>query len=278
MKLKCSQNSNSREFESSGNLLRKSKFTQVTSVNSKSNYPQMKQKKLIMIAGLMALLIGCDNYYMTCSLNPFYLEKNILLESSIEGSWVAKAAESSKHSGSSTDSEIWGLADTTSTWTIKRAITKWVVKDKQGVDSTTFKPENYYLAKLTRLPDSTAYEFRVVLFRVKNGLYADFISSNKEGLIKSKLSSNSFFEVHILARVLLSNKKIELSWLGADSMKEMIEKKRVRVNYLWVKEAGRFVLTASSNELTSMIDRYGDQSRFIDWEKQKAQLELTHLN
>jgi len=278
MKLKCSQNSNSREFESSGNLLRKSKFTQVTSVNSKSNYPQMKQKKLIMIAGLMALLIGCDNYYMTCSLNPFYLEKNILLESSIEGYWVAKAAESSKHSGSSTDSEIWGLADTTSTWTIKRAITKWVVKDKQGVDSTTFKPENYYLAKLTRLPDSTAYEFRVVLFRVKNGLYADFISSNKEGLIKSKLSSNSFFEVHTLARVLLSSKKIELSWLGADSMKEMIEKKRVRVNYLWVKEAGRFVLTASSNELTSMIDRYGDQSRFIDWEKQKAQLELTHLN
>jgi len=278
MKLKCSQNSNSREFESSGNLLRKSKFTQVTSVNSKSSYPQMKQKKLIMIAGLMALLIGCDNYYMTCSLNPFYLEKNILLESSIEGYWVAKAAESSKHSGSSTDSEIWGLADTTSTWTIKRAITKWVVKDKQGVDSTTFKPENYYLAKLTRLPDSTAYEFRVVLFRVKNGLYADFISSNKEGLIKSKLSSNSFFEVHTLARVLLSSKKIELSWLGADSMKEMIEKKRVRVNYLWVKEAGRFVLTASSNELTSMIDRYGDQSRFIDWEKQKAQLELTHLN
>jgi hypothetical protein len=276
MKLKDSQNSNNRDFKSSGNLLRKSKFMQVTSVNS--NYPQMKQKKLIMIAGLLVLLIGCDNYYMTCSLNPFYLEKNILLESSIEGSWVAKANESSKHSGSSTDSEIWGLADTTSTWTIKRAITKWVVKDKLGIDSTTFKPENYYIAKLTRLPDSTSYEFRVVLFGVKNGLYADFISSNKEGLIKSKLSSNSFFEVHTLARVLLSNKKIELSWLGADSMKEMIEKKRVRVNYLWVKEAGRFVLTASSNELTSMIDRYGDQSRFIDWEKQKAQLELTQLN
>jgi hypothetical protein len=238
----------------------------------------MKRRKLLLITGLLLLLIACDNYYMTCSLNPFYIKGNILLDSSIEGSWVAKANESSKNSGSTSDSEIWGLADTTSTWTIKRAITKWVVKDKQGIDSTTFKPENYYLAKLTRLSDSTAYEFRVVLFRVKNGLYADFIPNNKEGMIKSKLSSYSFFEVHTLARVQLNNKKIELSWLGADTMKEMIEKKRVRVNYLWVQEAGRFVLTASSNELTSMIDRYADQSRFIDWKKQKAQLELKSLN
>ena len=231
-----------------------------------------------MIFALMALLIGCDNYYMTCSLNPFYIERNILLESSIEGSWAAKAVPTMKNSGSSTDSEIWGPADTTSTWVIKQAISKWVVKDKQGLDSTTFKPENYYLAKLTRSSDSTVFEFKVVLFRVQNGLYADFISTNKEELIKSKLSSSSFFEVHTLTRVVLNNNKIELSWLGADSMKEMIEKKRVRVNYLWVQEAGRFVLTASSNELTSMLDRYGDQSRFIDWKNQKAQLELTHIN
>jgi len=238
----------------------------------------MKRKKLLLITVLLLLLIGCDNYYMICSLNPFYVEKNILLESRIEGSWLAKAVKATKDSGSSNDSEIWGLADTTSTWTIKRAISKWVVKDKHGVDSTTFKPENYYYAKLTRSSDSTNYEFKVVLFRVKKGLYADFIPNNKEGLLKSKLSSGSFFEVHTLARVTLNNNQIGISWLGADCMKEMIEKKRVRVNYKWVQETGRFVLTASSNELTAMIDRYADQSRFIDWENQKAKLELTHLN
>ncbi len=219
----------------------------------------MKRKKLLLITGLLLLLIGCDNYYMICSLNPFYIEKSILLESRIEGSWLAKAVKATKDAGSSNDSEIWGLADTTSTWTINRAISKWVVKDKHGVDSTN-------------------YEFKVVLFRIKKGLYADFIPNNKEGLLKSKLSSGSFFEVHTLARVTLNNNQIGLSWLGADCMKEMIEKKRVRVNYQWVQEAGRFVLTASPNELTAMIDRYADQSRFIDWENQKAKLELTALN
>ena len=277
MKRACSQNSNSNEFESSENLPRKNKFMRVSSDNSKSNFPRMKRKKLLLITSLLLLLIGCDNYYMICSLNPFYIGKNILLEPRIEGSWMAKTVKAPKDSGSSNDSEIWGLADTTSTWTIKRAITKWVVKDKKGVDSTSFKPENYYLAKLTRSADSTNYEFKVVLFRVGNGLYADFIPGNKEGLIKSKLSSGSFFEVHTLARVTLDSNRIELSWLGADCMKDMIEKKRVRVNYQWVREANKFLLSATSEELTAMIDRYADQSRFIDWKNQKAQLELISL-
>ena len=285
MKRACLQNSNSNEFESSENLQQKNKFMRVLPIdrdklsgNLKSYFPRMKRKKLLLITGLLLLFIGCDNYYMICSLNPFYTEKNILLESRIEGSWLAKAVKAPKDSGSSNDSEIWGLADTTSTWTIKRAISKWVVKDKHGVDSTTFKPENYYHAKLTRSSDSTNYEFKVALFRVNKGLYADFIPNNKEGLLKSKLSSGSFFEVHTLARVTIDNNRIKLSWLGSDCMKEMIEKKRVRVNYQWVQETGRFVLTASSNDLTAMIDRYADQSRFIDWENQKAKLELTRLN
>lgn len=237
----------------------------------------MQRKKLFFITGLLLLLIGCDNYYMICSLNPFYIEKNILLEPRIEGSWVVKAVQATKDAGSSSGSEIWGIADTTSTWTIKRAINKWVVKNKQGVDSTTYKPEDYYLAKLTRSADSTNYEFKVVLFRVKNGLYADFIPNNKEGLLKSKLATSSLFEVHTLARVILNN-QIKLSWLGADCMKDMIEKKRVRVNYQWVSGAGKFILTASSTELTGMIERYADQTRFIDWENQKAKLELTRQN
>ncbi|NEW81909.1 MAG: hypothetical protein GZ094_06055 [Mariniphaga sp.] len=49
----------------------------------------MKRTKLLFIAGLLLILIGCDNYYMICSLNPFYIEKNVLLESRIEGSWLS---------------------------------------------------------------------------------------------------------------------------------------------------------------------------------------------
>ena len=235
------------------------------------------KRKLFPILCLLLLFIGCDSYYMICSLNPFYIEKNIIFETRIEGSWTAKSLPAEKDSVSSSNSDIWNLADTASTWKIKQAVTKWVEKDKHGVDSTIFKPENYYLAKLVRSSDSTYYEFKVVLFRVKNGLYADFIPNNKEKIVKSKLASSGFLEVHTLARVTLNDNRIELSWLGADCMKDMIEKKRVRVDYQWVKEANQFTLTASSNELTGMIERYADQSRFIDWNNQKARLTLNRI-
>ena len=96
--------------------------------------------------------------------------------------------------------------------------------------------------------------------------------------MNSKLASGSFFEMHTLARLTLIKDSAELSWIGADCMKEMIEKKRVRVNYQWVKETGRFLLTASSAELTGMIERYADQPRFIDWNVQQARLNLSRLN
>ena len=236
------------------------------------------KRKLFLISGFLLLFIGCNNYYMICSLNPFYIPKNIILSPAIEGSWLAKPVETLKSSPDSASSKIWGLADTTSTWTIKRVISTEVVKNKKGEDSTTYRPENFYIAKLVSSSDSVIYEFKVVLFNVKNNLYADFIPNAKEVLMKSKVASNSFFEMHTLARVKLSQNKAELSWLGADCMKEMIEKKRVRVNYQWVKETGRFLLTASSSDLTGMIERYADQTRFINWENQQARLNLTRLN
>ena len=236
------------------------------------------KRKLFLISGFLLLFMGCNNYYMICSLNPFYIAKNIILSPAIEGSWLAKPVETLKSSPDSASSKIWGFADTTSTWTIKRVISKEVVKNKKGEDSTTYRPENFYIAKLVSSSDSVIYEFKVVLFNVKNNLYADFIPNSKEELMKSKLASNSFFEVHTLARVQMKSNQTELSWLGADCMKEMIEKKRVRVNYQWVKETGRFLLTATSADLTAMLDRYADQPRFIDWNIQQARINLTRLN
>jgi len=237
------------------------------------------KRKLGFTTGLLLLVIGCNNYYMICSLNPFYVERNVIVLPAVEGSWLAKPPEQPpKTSADSSNSKIWGVADTTSTWTIKRVISKETAKTKKGVDSITYKPENFYNAKLVRTSDSVVYEFKVVLFNVKKGLYADFIPNAKESMMKSKLASGSFFEVHTLARVTLVGQKMNLSWLGADCMKEMIEKKRVRVNYQWVKETGRFLLIATSSDLTEMLERYADQSRFINWDTQQARLNLTRIN
>ena len=236
------------------------------------------KRKLWITAGLLLLIIGCNNFYMMCSLNPYYVEKNIILNPAIEGSWFAKPMKSMKDSANSGKPEIWAVIDTTSNWSIKRFISKQVVKIKGGQDSTICKPENYYIAKLIHPSDSVIYQFKVVLFNVNMSLYADFIPYAKENLMNSTLASNSFFEMHTLARLTISQNHAGLSWLGADCMKEMIQKKRVRVKYQWVKDTGRFLLIASSHDLTEMIERYADQPRFIDWEAQYARLNLTRLN
>jgi hypothetical protein len=215
---------------------------------------------------------------MIGSLNPFYIERNITLNAKIEGSWLVKPLSIPSDSSSSSNAVIWGIADTTSTWTIKQFISKYVVKNRKGEDSAWYKPENYYTAKLIRPTDTVAYKFKVVLFEVNHALYADFVPANTDSLFKSRLTEHSFFELHTLARVTLAYNRMELSWLSAGSMKEMIEKKRVRIKYQWVNEARRFLLTATSDDLTKMIDRYGDQTRFIDWKNQQARLELNRLN
>ena len=237
----------------------------------------MKRKIFLPLFVILLTFMGCDDFFMICSLNPFYTENKIVLESRVEGSWMAKPSRVANDS-TQKNSVIWDMIDTTSTWTIKQFIGKWVVKNKAGEDSTTYKAENFYVAKLSRISDSTSYEFKVVLFRIKNSLYADFSPRNKDALLKSKLAANSFLEMHTLAHVDLKNQQMRLSWLGADCMKDMIEKKRVRVNYHYVSEVKRLMLTASSEDLTKMIERYGDQPRFIDWDVQQAKLELNHLN
>ena len=92
------------------------------------------------------------------------------------------------------------------------------------------------------------------------------------------MAKENYFTVHTLARISFRNKQLFVSWLGDEYMKEMIEKKRVRIKYRYVPDAGRLLLTASSEELTAMIERYADQKRFIDWEDQNAMLKLNRIN
>ncbi|HAH25836.1 MAG TPA: hypothetical protein DCL77_19115 [Prolixibacteraceae bacterium] len=238
----------------------------------------MKPKKLLLILGIILFISGCSDFIMICSLNPFYLEKNIVLSPEMEGYWSAQAIKS-KSDSTSKSSSHWELADTTSTWHIKQFISEEKVKTKRGKDSTVFRPQNYYIVKLAdKHPDSIQYQFQMVLFRVKDHLYADFRPYEILAIKNSRMAKENYFKVHTVARITIQNKQFNVSWLGADYMKEMIEKKRVRIKYNYVHDAGRLLLTASSEELTHMIERYGDETRFIDWQDQPAQLKLTHIN
>jgi hypothetical protein len=238
--------------------------------------------KLIKITAFCMVLIciaSCTDFFMICSLNPFYMDKNVTLIPEIEGIWKAKPQKPVPDKSKNEETNLWNRADTALEWRIERFISRQTQKDKKGNDSIVITPMNYYALKLVQSnPDSTLYEFRMVLFRIKDRLYADFMPAGNPGFSASRLTSEGYAPVHTLARVVISGAKTDISWLGAEYMKEMIEKKHVRVNYKWVPGAKRLLLTGTSAQLTGMIERYADQTRFIDWENQQAMLQLNRIN
>jgi hypothetical protein len=233
----------------------------------------MKLRKILIVSGFLMFISGCSDFMMICSLNPFYLEKDVTLAPEIEGNWSIHQLRSKKDSADK-NSSPWEMVDTTSVWRINRFISEETIKTKKGKDSIVFKPQKYYVVKLTgNNPDTVRYQFHLTLFRINGSLYGDFSPREITDIRNSRMAKENYFAVHTLARVQLKDKHLLVSWLGADYMKEMIEKKRVRIKYRYVPDAGRLILTASSEELTAMIERYAH-----DWEDQAAMLKLTRNN
>ncbi len=239
----------------------------------------MNRKRVLILTCLVLFLTGCTDFVMICSLNPFYLEKNVTLLPEIEGRWSVLPLQRKELSGKKEDNPVWKGVDTTSVWKIERMIFKETVKTRQGKDSIVLKPLNFYHVLLVgNGADSVIYRFKMVIFKVNEALYADFMPLDNTGLEKSRFAAESYFRIHTLAKLVFRNQHPEFSWLGAEYTKEMIEKKRVRVSYRWVSDAGRLLLTGSPEQLTGVIERYAGEPRFIDWENQKAQLKLNRLN
>ncbi len=238
----------------------------------------MNYRKLLIATIFLVFISGCSDFMMICSLNPFYLEKNITLAPEIEGRWLARPIRIKKDSEGK-ESPGWELADTISTWQIRRFIAREKQKTKRGTDSTVYRPQNFYVVKLAgNSPDSVCYEFHLTVFRINGDLYGDFCPRDITDVSNSRMAKENYFTVHTLAKISIQNKQFSVSWLGAEYMKDMIEKKRVRIKYRWVPDAKRLLLTASSQELTEMLERYANQKRFIDWDSQPAQIKFSPIN
>jgi hypothetical protein len=240
----------------------------------------MKYKKPLIIFGIILLLSGCSDFFMICSLNPFFLEKNVTIVPEIEGNWQATTIKQKpENEKEKEEAKVWELADTTSVWQIKRFISEEKMKAKSGKDSTVIKPQNFYVASLVgNNPDSAQYHFQLTLFKVNGALYGDFSPREVKVVSNSRMARENYLTVHTLAQIKVQNGQLFVSWLGNEYMQEMIEKKRVRIQYRYVKGAGRLLLTASSNDLTDMLERYAHQKRFIDWENQPAMMKLNRIN
>ncbi len=237
----------------------------------------MKRRKLLIIFVVLLFFPGCSDFMMICSLNPFYLKKDVVVVPELEGNWSAHEIQS-KSDSTQKNSSHWEAIDTTSVWRINQFVSVEKIKTKKGIDSTVYKPQNYYIVKLTgNSPDTARYQFWLYVFRINNNLYGDFSPREVEAIKDSRMAKENYFTVHTLARIKVTDGQLFVSWLGADYVKNMIEEKRVRIKYHYVPDAARLLLTASSKDLTNMIERYADQKRFIDWEDQPAMLKLNRL-
>ncbi len=238
----------------------------------------MNYRKLLVVFGIILILSGCSDFMMICSLNPFYLDKNITFSPEIEGSWTVHPILS-KSDKEDKNSPKWADADTMLVWRINRFVSVEKRKNKQGNDSTVNLPQNYYLVELTNQNGDTAkYQFYLYLFRINGMLFGDFSPREIAAIQQSSMTKENFFKVHTLARIKTENGRLNMSWLGAEYMKDMIEQKRVRIQYRFVPDAKRLLLTASSENLTEMLERYASQKRFIDWDNQPAMLKLNRVN
>jgi hypothetical protein len=213
---------------------------------------------------------------MICSLNPYYIDKNIELLPEIEGNWQANPIPSQQDAANKVNR--WEKADTTLIWSIKQRFAEEKIKTKSGKDSTVLKPLNFYMAKLAQSnPDSAQYQFKVVFFRINNFTYADFSPFEMKAIKNSLMARENYLTGHTLARVIVQKSQVVLSWLGTDYTKTMIEEKRVRIKYRYLQDSKRLILTGSPEELSSMVERYADKKRFIDWDDQSAMLKLTRI-
>lgn len=237
----------------------------------------MKNRKLLIILVSLLFFSGCSDFMMICSLNPFFLKKDVVVVPELDGNWTAHEIQS-KSDSTQKNSSPWETVDTTSVWRINQFVSVEKIKTKRGIDSTVYKPQNYYIVKLTgNNTDTARYQFWLYVFRIKGNLYGDFSPREVEAIKDSRMAKENYLTVHTLARIQVKDNQLIVSWLGADYMKSMIEEKRVRIKYHYVPDAGRLLLTASSKELTNMIERYADQRRFIDWEDQPAMLKLNRI-
>lgn len=220
----------------------------------------MKRLKFLLLLTPFFIQAGCDDYTMICSLNPFYIEKQVVLLPQIEGVWHANP-------DLSLDPSIWKTADTTYHWTVS-----------QKLDGDK-KPLNEYLVEIYRnKPDSIGFSYNVKIFMAENQLYADFSNASNIASDNSRLTFENHYPVHTLARIINKDKQIVLSWLNDETMISMIEEKRVKVSFKWVTSANRVLLTGSSVQLFEMVEKFSNEKRFVDWEKQEAMLTLTRVN
>ena len=178
-------------------------------------------------------------------------------------------------------SEFWSTNYAESTWTFERAANVTFEEYKSESDNSTinmsvgapsFKPEGYKLIAKSDHPfyflthqeienqDTIITRLFTNLTNIGGNIYLDFVPHK----IKRGLFGGNNISAHSFAKLTFEDDNLSLEMFDGDFIEDLIKNRRVRLRHEKIGDGSNIVLTASTKELRSFIEKYGDQPELFD--------------
>lgn len=171
-----------------------------------------------------------------------------------------------------------------STWTFERAANiQYSKKSKSSsasislsVGARSFVPEGYTIDSEEQLPfyilthkeiekDEMITTYLIVnLTKISGDLYVDFVPLPKGDKLRQGAFAANYISGHTFAKINFQNDLLSLEMFDGDFIEDLLRSRRVRLSHEILGEDGNLVLTASTDELRSFIEKYGDNPEMYE--------------
>ena len=190
----------------------------------------LKLIKLCLLMAILCLISGCSTI---TSINPFYIQDDVITDDSLLGEWkVINQNESSDEETKVNNEEIW-----------------------------TFSKDNETNAYVL----SVAFEdnkmlFDAVLFKVRDKCFIDLFPRmiNAESNAKSSLLNMHLMPVHTVSKILIDGDNMTLEPLKGEWVKDKIIRKKFNLSY-GVTPDNSILVTAETEDIKDFLENHLDE-------------------
>lgn len=255
-------------------------------------------KKIIYCLAILILMIS------SCvpSLHPIYTEDTLITNDMLEGKWVSerqislkpsievvaddeaainKGKEFLKNIGKSKQ-DHWLFERATEIKAFKKGATGETKIDLEiGTPSLLSLDEEwevkvgkkhpFYILSYTEetLGDTIKTTMLCHLTSIGKDTYINFFPYDLKSKKKRSRFSANFVSAHSFAKIMVGKNKIVIKPFDAEKLESLLKSNRLRLKYESIGD--RIILTASTQELRSFLEKYGDRDDLFDEEEILAQ-------
>jgi hypothetical protein len=173
------------------------------------------------------------------------------------------------------------IDDTHSIWTFERAAQvtyeRYINESNNStismsIGAPSMAPKGYELSNKIDLPyylltykevehgDTTTTRLLTNLTNIGDETYIDFVPFK----VKSGLFGNNSISAHSFAKISFYNDQLEIRMFDGEYITDLLHNKRIRLKHEKIGEDDEIILTASTTELRSFIEKYGNDEDLYD--------------